>query len=55
MSWLRSPMGMFGLGILVAAGAAILNPFGLREKLGFSAHEMTYADMEQIQIEVSIH
>ena len=53
MSWLRSPMGMFGLGILVAAGAAILNPFNLREKLGFSAHEMTYADMEQVQIERS--
>ena len=53
MSWLRSPMGMFGLGILVAAGAAILNPFNIREKLGFSAHEMTYADMEQVQIERS--
>ena len=53
MSWLRSPMGMFGLGILVAAGAAILNPFNLREKLGFAAHEMTYADMEQVQIERS--
>ena len=53
MSWLRSPLGMFGLGILVTAAAAILNPFNVREKLGFSAHEMTYADMEQIQIERS--
>tara|TARA_R100000908_G_C3752956_1_gene147413 strand:+ start:1021 stop:1935 length:915 start_codon:yes stop_codon:yes gene_type:complete len=53
MSWLRSPMGMFGLGVLVAGAAAILNPFNIREKLGFSAHEMTYADMEQVQIERS--
>ena len=53
MSWLRSPMGMFGLGVLVAGAPAILNPFNIREKLGFSAHEMTYADMEQVQIERS--
>ena len=53
MSWLRSPMGMFGLGVLVAAAAAIINPFNLREKLGFAAHELTYADLEQVQIERS--
>ena len=50
MSWLRSPLGMFGLGILVTAAAAILNPFNVREKLGFSAHEMTYADRNRFKL-----
>jgi|TARA_B110000285_G_scaffold234654_1_gene312384 hypothetical protein len=53
MSWLRSPLGMFSLGVLVTAATAILNPFNLKEKLGFAADEMTYADLEQIQIERS--
>ena len=52
MSWLRSPMGMFGLGALVVAAIGILNPFGVKQKV-FGADQFTYADLEQIQVERS--
>lgn len=53
MTWFRSPRGMFGLGILVAVATAIINPFGVRERLGFNADALTYSDLEQLQVERS--
>lgn len=53
MSRLRSPLGMFTLGALVVAAVGYLNPFGVRERLGFAADQFTYADLEQVQIERS--
>jgi len=53
MTMLRSPIGMFGLGALVVVAVGMLNPFGIKQRLGFAADEFTYADLEQIQIERS--
>lgn len=53
MSWIKTPLGMFTLGGLVVTVGYILNPFGVREKLGFNADALTYSDLEQIQIERS--
>ncbi len=53
MSMLRSPLGMFAIGGLTVLAVGFLNPFGLKQRLGFAADEFTYADFEQIQIERS--
>lgn len=53
MSWVKSPLGMFVLGGMTIAAIGILNPMNIRQKLGFEAHELTYADLEQVQIERS--
>jgi hypothetical protein len=50
---LRSPLGMFAIGGLTVLAVGFLNPFGLKQRLGFAADEFTYADFEQIQIERS--
>ena len=52
MSGLKTPLGMFGLGLVVAAAVSILNPWNWREKV-FNADALTYTDLEQIQIERS--
>jgi hypothetical protein len=44
---------MFAIGGLTVLAVGFLNPFGLKQRLGFAADEFTYADFEQIQIERS--